>query len=47
MRLVRMAPPSSFVALRRVILGGAEGLKLILSIRTFLSDEGIYDSFGG
>jgi len=45
MRPVTMAPPSSFVAPRRVILGGAEALKLILSISYFFVSEDLSDSF--
>ncbi len=40
-----MAPPSNFVAPRRVILGGAEGVELILSIVVLVNAE-LSDSFG-
>jgi hypothetical protein len=46
MRLVAIAPPSNFVTLRRVIFGGAEGLKLILYLSYVLVSTELSDSFG-
>jgi len=45
MRPVAIAP-SNCVALRLVILGGAEGLKLILYLSYVLVIEDLSDSFG-
>ena len=46
MRPVAMAPPSNCVALRLVILGGAEGLTLILYLSYVLASGNLSDSFG-
>jgi len=46
MRPVAIAPPSNCVALRRVIFGGAEGLKLILYLSYVLVGIDLSDSFG-
>jgi hypothetical protein len=46
MRPVTMAPPSNFVALRRVILGGAERLTVILYLSYVLVSADLSDSFG-